>query len=277
MELSSGGMIVRSTGVTWTRGVVILILALTAPSQSEGAQDPAQKGEAVAREADRRDRGYGDSTASVTMVLKDRRGRTRERRLRISTLETPDDGDKLLVIFDEPRDVAGTAFLTWTHKSAADDQWLYLPALKRIKRISSNNKSSPFMGSEFAYEDLASQEVEKFTYRFIREEPLNERSTLVVERSSVDPQSGYARSVVWFDKTTHRLEKIEFYDRKDDLLKTLTYSKYQQYLGKHWRADELFMDNHQTDKSTLLRWKDYQFGTGLADRDFSQNILRRVR
>ncbi len=76
-----------------------------------------------------------------------------------------DDGDKSLFVFDEPRDVQGTAFLIHAHREDADDQWLYLPALKRVKRISSANRSGSFMGSEFAYEDMTAQEVEKFTYR----------------------------------------------------------------------------------------------------------------
>ena len=258
--------------------IALLALAAVLPLvPCRGAEGPAERGETIAREAERRDQGYGDSAAAVTMVLEDRRGKTRERRLRIRSLETPGDGDKLLVIFDEPRDVAGTAFLTFTHTSAADDQWLYLPALKRVKRISSNNKSSPFMGSEFAYEDLASDEVEKYDYKFLHEEPLDGRPTFVVERHPVDPQSGYARTVVWYDKQTYRATQIEFYDRRDELLKTLIYSRYRQYLGNHWRADEMFMANHQSGKKTVLVWTGYEFGTGLSDRDFDPNTLTRVR
>ena len=188
-----------------------------------------------------------------------------------------DNGDKLLVIFDRPRDVKGTAFLTYTHRTGPDDQWLYLPALKRVKRIASNNKSGPFMGSEFSYEDLASQEVDKYTYRYLRDEAANERDCFVVERVPVDKDSGYTRQIVWYDKNEYRPEKIEFYDRKDELLKTLTYSGYEQYGGGYWRAHALFMENRQTGKSTLLTWDQYELGTGLSYRDFDRNSLKRAR
>ena len=97
------------------------------------------------------------------MVLKNRHGDESERDLRIRILEVEGDGDKSLSIFDSPGDVKGTAFLTFTHKFADNDQWLYLPALKRVKRISSGNRSGSFMGSEFAYEDISSEETEKFS------------------------------------------------------------------------------------------------------------------
>ena len=132
-----------------------------------------------------------------------------------------DDGDKSLSIFDEPADVKGAAMLTYTHGLEPDDQWLYLPALKRIKRISSRNKSGPFMGSTFAFEDLGSQEVEKYSYNYLREEACGEGSCHVVERFPEYKHSGYTRQVVWIDTEGFRMLKAEFYDRKKALLKTL--------------------------------------------------------
>ena len=241
------------------------------------AQTPEERGLAIAVEADRRDSGFVDFTAELTMVLRNRHGDTSEREIRSRTLEVQDDGDKSLVIFDRPRDVAGTAFLSFTHPLDSDDQWLYLPALRRVKRISSNNKSGPFMGSEFAYEDISSQEVEKYAYRFIGEETVDGRSTFVVERYPQYEHSGYTKQIVWIDQEHYRIEKAEFYDRKDELLKTLTYHGYRQYLGKFWRADEMRMVNHQTGKSTVLLWRNYQFQTGLGERDFDQSSLKRAR
>ena len=129
------------------------------------AETPEEKGLAIAIEADRRDEGFGDNIANLTMILRNRHGQQTSRVLRTRTLEQADDGDKSLIIFDNPGDVKGTAFLSFTHKEGPDDQWLYLPALKRVKRIASGNKSGPFMGSEFAYEDISSQEVEKYGYK----------------------------------------------------------------------------------------------------------------
>ena len=138
------------------------------------AETPEQKGLSIAQEADRRDSGFGSYTNDVKMILRNKQGQESVREIRSKTLEVEGDGDKSLVIFDKPRDVAGTALLSFTHKEGPDDQWLYLPALKRVKRISSSNKSGPFMGSEFAYEDLGSQEVDKYTYKWLRDEELEQ-------------------------------------------------------------------------------------------------------
>ena len=122
---------------------------------------------------------FGNFTARQVMVLRNKQGQESRRQLHIKVLEVADDGDKSLTVFDEPRDVKGTALLTHAHKQEADDQWLYLPALKRVKRISSSNKSGSFMGSEFAYEDMSAQEVEKFTYRYLRDEPCGDLTSMV--------------------------------------------------------------------------------------------------
>ncbi len=241
------------------------------------AQTSEERGLEIAIEADRRDTGFHDSKASMQMILRNKQGDESTRQIRVRTLEQLDDGDKSLTSFDDPADVRGTNFLSFTHKSGPDDQWLYLPALKRVKRISSRNKSGPFMGSEFAYEDLSSQEVEKYTYKYIRDETYQDMECFVVERYPVDKNSGYKRQVVWLDKQEYRPQRIEFYDRKNAKLKTLGYSGYRQYLDKYWRADEMFMENHQTGKSTRLIWRDYEFQTGLSDRDFNKNSLKRAR
>jgi len=119
-----------------------------------------EKGLEIAIAADSRDKGFGDTTADMTMTLTDKYGQSTSRVIRNRTLEGSDEGDKSIVIFDSPGDVRGTAFLSHTKKTDTDDQWLFLPALKRVKRIASSNKAGPFMGSEFAYEDISSQEVE---------------------------------------------------------------------------------------------------------------------
>jgi len=238
---------------------------------------PEQKGLEIAIEADKRETGFGDTTANMTMLLKNRHGEESTRYIRLRTLEVAGDGDKSMSIFDRPRDVKGTAFLSFTHKTGSDDQWLYLPALKRVKRISSRNKSGSFMGSEFAYEDIASQEVEKYTYKYIKDDACGDNSCFVIERDPVDELSGYTRQLVWIDKKEYRPQKVDFYDRKNTLLKTLVYKGYQQYLGQFWRADEMYMQNHQTGKTTLLSWANYKFRTGLTQRDFNKNSLKRAR
>lgn len=258
-------------------GVLTLGALAAAPAAWTAAAGAQAKGLAIAKEADRRDTGWGDWRAEVEMILKNAQGQTSQRKMKMRSLEYPADGDKTIIVFNWPKDIDGTALLTLTHKTGDDDQWLFLPALKRIKRISSSNKSGSFVGSEFSYEDLSSQEVEKYTYKFLREEKCGSLTCFVSERYPVAENSGYTRQIVWTDKSEYRVQKIVYYDRKSSKLKTLVFSGYQQYLGKFWRAAKLTMVNHQSGKSTVLAWKNYKFRTGLKNRDFNRNSLKRAR
>ena len=238
---------------------------------------PEDRGLEIAQEMDRRDTGFGDTKAILEMRLLNKHGETSSREMSMRTLEGAGEGDKTLIVFDEPRDVKGTAFLSFTKKVGPDDQWLFLPALERVKRISSSNKSGPFVGSEFAYEDLSSQEVEKYSYRYLADEEFESTPCYVIERYPVDPKSGYTKQIVWVDKGEFIPRKIDFYDRKDELLKTLVFSEYHQYLDHFWRANLMVMENHQTGKSTELEWNDYAFENGYTERDFDQRSLQNAR
>lgn len=236
-----------------------------------------KKGLDVALKIDKREEGFINQVADVQMVLKNKQGEESIRQMRLKTLEMKGDGDKSLTIFDTPRDVKGTAFLSFSHATTPDDQWLYLPGLKRVKRISSNNKSGPFMGSEFAYEDISSQEVEKYKYKYIKKEKVNGEDGHIIERYPVYENSGYTKQVVWVDEKEWRLHKVDFYDRKGSLLKTLTYKGYKKYPNDKWRPDVMSMTNHQNGKSTDLKWSNYKFNQKINERDFDKNALKRLR
>jgi len=266
-----------STLLTAILGLVFLAPAALADSAIESAKTPEEKGLQIAMAADARDSGWSDWAARAKMVLRNRQGQTSTRELRLQALEQETDGDKRLIVFDEPRDVKGTAFLVFTKKRGNDDQWLYLPALKRVKRIASNNQSGPFVGSEFAYEDLSSQEVEKYTYKYLRDENADGQACYVIERYPLDESSGYTRQVVWLDQREYRVLKTEYYDRKGELLKTFVAEGYRPYGDHYWRATRFVMVNHQTGKSTDLLWEDYTFTQGLTDRQFDQSSLRNSR
>ena len=256
---------------------VLTALSLSLSAMNAFAQTPEEKGLDIAKQAKLKDEGWQDSSADMLMILRNTQGEESIREIEIKSLEIADDGDKSLTIFNKPRDVKGTAFLSFSHPVAADDQWLYLPALKRVKRISSRNKSGPFMGSEFAFEDLSSFEVEKFTYKYIAEEELDGMKVHKVEQYPVDENSGYTRRVIWLDTVELRPYKIEFYDRKNSLLKTLTFEGYALYLEKFWRPAKQVMINHQNGKSTELQMNNYKFKSGLSDSDFNKNALKRAR
>jgi len=241
------------------------------------AETTQEKGLAIVVEADKRDQGFGDSSASMEMILTNRHGEQSIRIMRNKTMEQENDGDKSQIVFDNPRDVKGTAFLSYTHREGADDQWLYLPALKRVKRIASSNKSGPFMGSEFAFEDIASQEVNKYTYNYMKNESFDDREHFVVEFDPKDAKSGYSRQEVFIDTQEYRVWKVNYFNRGGELLKTLSVSDFNQYLGQYWRADTWTMINHKTSKKTVLNFQNWQFDNGFNDRDFSRNSLSRAR
>jgi len=264
----------------WWEALVVgaaLVAFAAVSSPIDDAATPEAKGLAIAIAADQRDSGWGDWSAGARMVLRNAQGQESSREMRMQALEQLADGDKRLIVFDEPRDVKGTAFLVYTRKTGNDDQWLFLPALKRVKRIASNNQSGPFVGSEFAYEDLSSQEVEKYTYRYLGDEIAGGLDCYRVERIPTDSNSGYTKQVSWIDKAEFRLMKVDYFDRKGELLKTLTADAYRPYGRNFWRAGKFLMENHQTGKTTELWWSDYSFTQGLGDRDFDQGALRRAR
>lgn len=243
------------------------------------ALTPAERGYEIAARSDRSDRGFGDSSVDLEMILRNAAGEETSRTLSLRTLEIADEdtGDQSLIVFDTPRDIEGTALLSHARILEPDDQWLYLPALKRVKRISSVNKSGPFVGSEFAFEDFTALELNKYDYRYIGEEACGEYRCDIVERIPRYEHSGYTRQVSWTDQSIYQVHKVDFYDRRGELLKTLTLSDYRQHLGKYWRAHRLDMVNHRTGKSTQLVYGDYEFGIGLTRRDFTKGVLDRQR
>ena len=275
-----------AAGITGVALLAVLASALIASPNFASASFTEVRGETqndrlgfeVAARADRSDRGFGDSEVELEMVLRNAAGKESRRKLKIATLEVEDEdvGDKSLVIFDNPNDIKGTALLSHARILDPDDQWLFLPALKRVKRISSANKSGPFVGSEFAFEDFTALELNKYDYTWIREDEVDGMATDVVERRPRYENSGYTKQISWVDRDVYQVRKVEFYDRRGDLLKTLTLSDYREYDGI-WRSHTFEMVNHQTGKSTTMLYGDYVFGVGLDETDFVKGRLTRLR
>ncbi|HEX7036938.1 MAG TPA: outer membrane lipoprotein-sorting protein [Pseudomonadales bacterium] len=249
-----------------------------APLPDLSGMTPEEQGLTIFRAKDSRESGYGDLQVELEMILRDRRGTESRRELSISQVEMERDGDRLLVVFDTPKPIRGTALLSHSHLQGPDDQWLYLPSMSRVKKIASRNRSGPFLGSEFAYEDLALDDVEKFSYRLMGSERCGEADCLRIERVPHDEFSGYSRQEVLLHEPTLRVERIDYFDRHGRPLKVLTSDGYRLYEDRYWKAHRMFMENLQTGKTTELLWKDYRFATGLdAERDFSTNALMRAR
>jgi len=267
-------MPIRMTRRSLNALIAASLVSLAAPMPAT-AQDTVQKGYQIAAIADRSDRGFRDSRVELQMILKTASGKTSTRTLQIATLELPseDVGDKSMILFIAPGDIDGTALLSHAKILDPDDQWLYLPSLKRVKRISSKNKSGPFVGSEFAFEDITGQELKKYSYNYIRSEKCGEFTCDVVERRPLYENSGYQKQIGWVDQKYHQPRKLEYYDRRGALLKTQTFEDYKLYGGKFWRPQVQTMVNHQTGKSTELRFGPFRFGTGLGEADFVKGAL----
>ncbi|NEW60908.1 outer membrane lipoprotein-sorting protein [Sulfurovum sp. bin170] len=222
----------------------------------------------LAKKADIVTDGFESSIAQTEMTLINASGQKSVRELEMKTLEG-ESADKTISTFLSPADVKGTKTLTHGHIDRDDDQWLYLPALKRVKRIASRNKSGSFMGSEFSYEDIGNQNYQKFTYEGEAEEvELDGVKCYKGARVPKDENSGYTKQITWIDKESLLIQQIEYYDRKKELLKTATFSEYKQIDGV-WRMGKIRMKNHQNDKSTILIWKEDKIKAGLTAKEFN--------
>ena len=252
-------------------------ICLCGPARA-GNLDAADAGRMLAEAAHAQDLGFGDSRSAVRMVLHDGRGRSSERELGILELEgAASAGDRSLVLFDSPPDQRGTALLTWNQRDADDDQWLYLPALRRVKKLAARNRSGPFVGSEFAFEDLTSEDVENYTWKYLDSAQCSLGACYRVERVPVESWSGYSRQIAWYDIDALRLARVEYFDRKGEHLKTLDAGEWVEAEGGYWRASYMDMQNHVTGRRTELFWSPHAFGTGLDASNFSTNALRRAR
>ncbi|MEM6932302.1 MAG: outer membrane lipoprotein-sorting protein [Pseudomonadota bacterium] len=274
--------VTMKTAVASTTAAAVFAGLLFGFSSDANAQTPEGKGFEIAREADRRDLGFGAFDVDGEMILRDRQARESKRAFRSMVRERPEEtvGDLGIIIFERPRDIKGTGLLTHANvEPQDDDQWLYLPAIKRVKRISSSNRTGKFVSSEFSFEDLGSQEVGDYTYKWLRDEPCPTEPSLncfVTESYPINPKSGYSKRISWTDQNEYRLQQVEFFNRRGDLEKVLTFTGYQQYLGKYWRPDLMRMSNRQTGKETDLLWSNYNFGVELSERDFDQSRLQKL-
>ncbi len=264
--------------LTSSLAIFSLLAMVIVPSVlGQNEEEAVAKGLEIAETAQDVKKGFGNYIAKQVMVLKDRKGRESKRELRVQILEVEEQGDRILFLFEEPRDVRGTALLIHSNEDQPDDQWFFLPATNRVTRLNSSGQSKSFMGSEFSYEDMNPPEVSKFTYKYLRDEPCEELNCTVSERVPVSKGSNYSRQLVWHDDEAHRVWKIEYYDRRGDHLKTLTVSDYEQYLEEYWFAQTMVMTNHVNGKSTTLNWSDFEFRVDLDEDDFTQTSLRRTR
>lgn len=215
----------------------------------------------------------GDDTQGVlTMTLVNSRGEQRVRTLR-QFMKNDSQVEKKIMYFVSPADVRNTSFMNWSYTDGrSDDQWIYLPALRRIRRISSDNKSDYFMGSDFTYDDLGDRHPDKDTHTLLREEAVDGKACYVVESKPKDDDYTYSKTITWVMKDNFLGLKREFYDDSGKLLKELSVKKYEKVNG-FWTILETQMHNVQRDHKTVMKFNEVKINQGIPDSRFTERMM----
>ncbi len=215
-----------------------------------------------------------DKTSTLTMILTNKSGQTRVRKIKQFNKDLG-DVEKKIMFFMTPADVKNTSFMNWSYDSdKADDQWIYLPTLKKVKRISSDSKSDYFMGSDFTYDDLGDRKLDADVHTLLREETIDGKACYVVESVSKDEDYMYTKTITWIQKDNFVGVKKEFYDEDEDLLKVLTIKKVEKISG-FWIVTESEMKNVQKDHSTIIKLSDILVNTGVSASKFTERMMMR--
>lgn len=213
-----------------------------------------------------------DMQGELTMTLTNKQGESRVRTLK-QYIKYGDEMDKKIMFFMAPADVRGTSFMNWSYADGRDDdQWIYLPALKRTKRISSDGKSDYFMGSDFTYDDLGDRHPNEDTHTLLREETLDGKACWVVESIPKEENYMYSKTVTWVMKDNYLGLRREFYDEDGDLLKILTIHKFDNIDG-FWTILETEMKNVQKDHKTNMAFNNVQINQGISDNRFTERSM----
>ncbi|MFA6506194.1 MAG: outer membrane lipoprotein-sorting protein [Treponemataceae bacterium] len=216
-----------------------------------------------------------DLSGLLTMTLVDARGKERVRSIKQISGNFA-AGDKKLMVFQSPADVRGTSFMNWSYDAEGknDDQWIYLPALKRVKRISSEGRGDSFMGSDFTYDDLGARHPSEDTHKTTGTESVDGESCWVVESVPKDTKNLYSRTVTWVSKEKNVGLKRDYYDKRGTLLKTLQIAKIES-LSSVWVIRQTEMKNVQKNTSTRMEFSDVVIDSGIAEDAFSERAMTR--
>jgi outer membrane lipoprotein-sorting protein len=219
------------------------------------------------------DQPAGDDTqGELTMTLTNKSGEQRVRKIK-QYMKSDSNTDKKIMFFMSPADVKGTSFMSWSYNDGRDDdQWIYLPALKKTKRISSDGKSDYFMGSDFTYDDLGDRHPSEDTHKLLREETINGKACYVIESKPKDEDYMYSKTVTWVIKDIFIGLKREFYDENGKLLKTLEIKSFEKISG-FWVITDTEMKNVQKNHKTNMKFENIQINKGLADSKFSERSM----
>ena len=252
--------------ITFKSSLVILIMIIMLLPKSILAQEADE----IAWKVYNRD-SPKDGESDMTMTLINSKGKERVRYLHQFLKDYP-EVEKKVMFFKAPADVKNTSFLNFSYDDDRDDdQWLYLPALKKVKRISGGSKDDYFMGSDFTYEDMEKRSPNKDTHSLLKTETLNGEECYVIE-STPREEGQYSKRVAWVIKDKWIPLKIDFYDEDEDLMKVLTITDYQQLEG-YWTIIVQEMQNVQREHKTVIALTNIQLEKGLGDDKFTQRTM----
>ncbi|MBQ4406529.1 MAG: outer membrane lipoprotein-sorting protein [Bacteroidales bacterium] len=198
--------------------------------------------------------------AKMDLVLEKANGSKRERKVESWAMDIGED-TKTMMFFTYPGDVKGTGFLTWNYDEIGkdDDKWLYMPALKKTRRISgSSSKTDYFMGTDFTYDDMGDRNIDEDDHKFLRMETIDGHECYVVESVPKDKREIYSKRISWIRKDCFMGVKVEYYDKLGKLHRVLNISDIKQVQG-FWTRGKMVMENVQTKHKTILTFSDLKF------------------
>jgi hypothetical protein len=215
----------------------------------------------------------------LTMTLENSRGQTRIRTIEGWEREMSDDEEQRYSLFLEPADVKDTALLTYDYEHKDDDIWLYLPALKKVKRILSSNKSDYFMGSDFTYEDMENLDLVNWTYTLVGTEAVDGVDCYLVDSTPSNDkersETAYSKIKYWIAIEDSLFRKVDYYDKQDRLSKRLVTADIHvtSPTDPRKRAHRLEMENFLTQHKTHLVLSTLELDVAVDDEAFSQRRL----
>jgi outer membrane lipoprotein-sorting protein len=219
---------------------------------------------------------------NLTMQLTDRRGKVRTRQTRGFRKYYGED-KRTVLFYLAPANIKDTGFLTYDYPDPEvdDDQWLYLPAVRKIRRISASDRGDYFLGTDFSFEDIKNESkpnLADYQHKRLGEEMVDGIQCIVVEGIPVSDEIanelGYSRVVSRIDPNTWMARRTEFWDTKGNRLKEIRSPKIEQIDGI-WTSLEIHATNFKTGHETILTFSDVDYKTEVADRWFETNQLRR--
>jgi outer membrane lipoprotein-sorting protein len=252
-----------------------LIFCFTFISSVSYGETLEEKGLRIMTAMEQRDDGWVGLTADVEMVFGGKK--EADYKFHIRLFEKPDDGYKGMIIYSYPSDMKGVISMVHLHRYTPSDMWIFIPSNKRVKRFSSQKKNSSFLGSPFTSEDLNRGEIERYTYRWVRNETYEGLPCSVVDRFPVEDNSGYKNERFWIEQREYRILKIEYYNMKDVHIKTQYFNDYKKYLDYFWREGSRTMVNEKTGARTTLFIKNWKLNLKLNENDFLPTRLKKLR